>query len=109
MPLSAVYTVTFLAERGLTGSATYTVPQGFVAVVRDIQAYGSVTAAGSITVEGPVGEAIYFYDWPINGQAVDYRTIRVAYTAGQTITAVARVGPIDAIDVTVTGYLLKAT
>jgi hypothetical protein len=109
VPISQVYTVTFLAEKGLTGSASYTTPPGFVAVVRDIQAYGSVTAAGSITVEGPVGEAIYFYDWPINGQAVDYRTVRVAYTAGQTITAVARVGPVDAVDVTVTGYLLTAS
>jgi hypothetical protein len=33
----------------------------------------------------------------------------VAYTAGQTITAVARVGPVDAVDVTVTGYLLTAS
>lgn len=109
MALSTVYTTTFLAEKGLTGTVDYTVPAGFVAVVRDVQAYASVTAAASITVRGPAGEAIYFFNWPINGQAVDYRTIRVAYTAGQKIEAVANVGPVDAVDVTVTGYLLAAS
>ena len=109
MPLSKVYTTTFLAEKGLTGTAVYTVPAGFVAVVRDIQSYASVTAAASITVRGPAGEAVYFFNWPINGQDKDYRTIRVAYTAGQEIQAVANVGPVDAVDVTVTGYLLAAS
>jgi hypothetical protein len=108
VPLSPVYTITFIAAKGLTSSTSYTVPSGYVAVVRDIQAYGSVTAAASVTVEGPSGEAIYYFSLGINGQGADYRTIRVAFTAGQVINAVARVGPVDAMDVTVTGYLLQA-
>ena len=109
MTLSPVYTTTFLAAKGLTGTASYSVPAGFVAVVRDIDAYGSVTAAGSVTVEGPAGEAIFYFPLPINGQDSKHLTTRCAYTAGQTITAVARVGPVDAMDVTVTGYLLQAS
>jgi hypothetical protein len=107
--MSLPYSTTFIASHGLTGTSSYTVPVGYVAIVGHIVAYGSVTAAASVTVRGPAGEAIYYFSLGINGQGIDYRETRVVYSAGQQIQAVANVGPVDAMDVTVSGYLLAAS
>lgn len=106
MPISKVYTTTFIQAHGATEDATYPVPAGFVAVVRDVDMYIDALAAGDMFLHGVNGQAIWWQSWGINDQVWKQWTGRHAYPAGTSIVVHPSLGPNDALDVTVSGYLL---
>ena len=105
MPPSAVYTVQFISRKGLHGNATYTVPAGFVAVVRDASIYMNSLSQGDFFLHGPSGEAVMWQSVAVNSQAYQHLETRVVYDEGQTISVLVDLAPGDNGDVNVAGYL----
>jgi hypothetical protein len=97
-----LYSERFIAITGLVGAIGYTVPAGYRAIVRDVDAYwgggGSVqvylhsAAGGTIWSDGNSGPSGFYFSW--RGRQVFY--------VGETITVEAT----DPTDMTVSGYLL---
>jgi hypothetical protein len=103
-----VYSVRFLSRRNLTGGATYLVPAGMVAVVRDIDAFdGSLTGDNVLQVSGASGSTFAFWRSPVAigaanaGNAYAWRG-RQILNAGEELQLNADSG----LDVAVSGYLL---
>lgn len=102
--VATIYSTRFLQELGLSGTATYTVPDGFVAVVRDLDAYQDVLPGGTVFLEGALGQAI----WSETNDAATGKTYqswrgRQVFQPGETLT----VSTDSPWDVTVCGYLLS--
>jgi hypothetical protein len=106
--ISPIYTVTFIAGHGVTADVSYAVPAGFVAVVRCLDMYIDSLAAGDMFLHGANGQAIFWQSWGINDQVAKQWTGRHAFPAGSRITVHPSLGPSDALDVTVSGYLLTS-
>jgi len=106
---SPIYSTRFIEEHGLTGSASYTVPPGKVAVVRDLDSYiGTPTGLNSLFLHGAKGQALFWTSADIGqSQYASWRGMQVFYE-GEIIEVAADVGIADAYDVTVSGYLLTA-
>jgi len=105
---SSVYSARFIATAGdPMPTATYTVPEGYVAVVRDVRGLvGSATSGNvTVTVAGTYG-FIYVAD-AVSGQNVLVaEEMRVVVNAGETISAQSST---DALaNLLVSGYLLTA-
>lgn len=99
----AVYSTRFLEEVGLDGLASYTVPAGFTAVLRDLDAYNaSGIAVGRIFLLGHLGQTIWF---AVSAEEQDtYQSWRgrQVLLEGEKFTVNTEVH----WDVTVSGYLL---
>lgn len=107
--MSGVYSTRFIGAQGATAPISYTVPNGYVAVVRDLDAYSDTVASAEIFLRNAEGGAIYFFTWGVaQQQSVEWRG-RQVYFAGETITVDISVGALDAIDVAVSGYLLTSS
>lgn len=106
--MASVYSVRFLQEHGLTSTATYTVPDGFVAILRDLDSYiGTPAGTNGLYLEGDAGQAIWWSEATIGqSQYASWRG-RQVLNAGETFSVRADVGSLDAYDVTVSGYLLS--
>jgi len=101
---SPIYSTRFIAEQGLAGIALYTVPLGFVAVVRDIDAYnGGSLSPEFLFFEGTAGQTIWKGTGtmdPVNPQWSG-RQVFVENEAFSFFTT-------GTWDVTASGYLLRA-
>lgn len=101
----SVYSHRIYAEAGLNGSYVYTVPAGYVLVLRDIDAYANVTLASrEIHVLGSAGQTIWWHAWnsTSNAQETAQWRGRQVLIAGETLTFTTS----DLIDITASGYLL---
>lgn len=98
-----VYSTSFIQERGLNGTFNYTVPAGFVAVVRDADVFwGGGVALPDFRMRGQAGQTIWFYEFVLgHGESIEWRGRQVMDPLG-----VLSVVTGDPMDVTVSGYLL---
>lgn len=103
-----VYSRNFFQLRGLSGPAPLVVPAGKVWIARDLDVYGNFTAGGDFFFEGPSLQTIYWTGWNPGDRFQRQWSGRQVFTAGSTITVRADVGPLDGIDVTLSGYELSA-
>lgn len=107
--MPAVYSTRFLSAKGATSTGSFTVPNGYVAVVRDLDAYANSIAAAAIFLHGASGETLYWFDWGIATQeAVNWRG-RQVYFAGESIEVEIAVGVADSVDYALSGYLLTSS
>jgi hypothetical protein len=102
-----VYSTRFIQQHGLSGSASFAVPSGYVAVVRDVDTFiGTPVGANTLYFHGALGQAIWFTEGTIGqSQYASWRG-RQVFEPGETFDVQADVGVLDAYDVTVSGYLL---
>lgn len=102
-PVIPVYSVRFFAEHGLNGTVTYTVPAGFKAVLRDLDAYnGGGVISTSVFLEGNNGQSIWSDSSSAQAKVSQWRG-RQVIEPGETITLTTT----GAWDITVSGYLLS--
>lgn len=89
--------------KGLNGTAVYTVPAGFVAVLRDLDAYfGGDIAPQNMFLHGPAGQAIWWNGWTVLIAGVAQWRGRQVIQGGESFDVTT-----DApMDVSVSGYLL---
>lgn len=101
-----VYSDRFLEELGLNGTATYTVPAGLVAIVRDIDAYaaGPLSSNAHLRFTGYLGETLWFFVVSAQQQASGQWRGRQVFRSGEGFGIVTD----SAFDVRVSGYLLTA-
>jgi hypothetical protein len=104
-----VYSTRFLAGHGVTSGSSYVVPVGMVAVVRDLDGYGNMGLGDTarLYLQGHLGQAVAFLDWPSNSESHQEWRGRVVYLAGESVTVNILGG--SPIDYYVGGYLLTAT
>lgn len=102
-----VYSIRFIEARGLDSTSSYTVPEGFVAVIRDLDAYCDATLGfADLFLHGAGGQAIAWHSWEATTQDQFQWRGRQVILAGETFDVEADTGIGVAIDVTVSGYLL---
>ena len=103
--MSRVYSTRLLVVHNLVEVATYTVPDGFIAVVRDIDGYASAGLIQTVvTVYGNLSQVIDW--WVIDTDTTvvhQWRGRQVLY-AGEQLQ-VLTTGPAD---ITISGYELVA-
>jgi hypothetical protein len=99
----AVYSELLVAELGLTGTATFTVPAGFRCVLRDLDAYnGGTFTSDTIFLHGQLGQAIWYGQ--TSSSEGSYHSWRGRQVIDQGLTFAVAVS--GTWDVTVSGYLL---
>jgi hypothetical protein len=99
-----VYSTRFIARQGLNGTATYVVPAGFRAVVRDVDAYcDNSGAGGTLFLHGSAGQTI----WHLSLAA--FATTDGMWRGRQVVEQLESfdVTTDTRTDVTVSGYLLS--
>lgn len=102
-----VYSSRFIQQVGLDSSASFAVPSGFIAVVRDLDAYCNATIGfANLFMEGAIGQTIAWHSWEVTTQDQFQWRGRQVLEPGETLTVVADTGVGVGIDVTVSGYLL---
>jgi hypothetical protein len=104
-----VYSTRFIQAHGLSGTAAYSVPNGYVAIVRDVDSFiGTPAGLNSLYLHGALGQAIWWTEATVGqSQYASWRG-RQVYFEGEDIEVEADVGITDGYDVTVSGYLLTA-
>lgn len=109
MMASPVFSQRFFQARNLSGGSNYTVPDGFRAVVRDIDVFdGSVTGDNVFqAISDALGQTFAFWRSPLTGGSLNAGSWfgwrgRQVFFPDDTITFFADSG----LDVTVSGYLL---
>lgn len=106
---SPVYSSRFISAPGLSTTRSYTVPAGYIAIIRDLDAYGNITGFADLYLHGASGETLYWFHWSaLQQEAVLWRGRQVIY-AGESFDVTVSTGGIDAVDVAVSGYLLTQT
>lgn len=104
--MANVYSTAFIFQRGLAGNATYTVPAGFVVVVRDVDVYwGQQPVAPTGLVLGAAGQAFWSWAGAIFAANNDNWRGRHVMNAGDVLTVSVTNGNAD---VSVSGYRLVA-
>jgi hypothetical protein len=99
-----VYSTEFFAIAGLSGTHTYIVPAGFIAILRDVDAYANVTVASrELHLIGDHGQTIWWQSWGTEDQFAAQWHGRQVIEPGGIIRAVTS----DLIDVSASGYLLS--
>lgn len=107
--MADVYSVRFFEDVGLSPGSylAYTVPDGYVAILRDIDAYSSAGVSDAeIYVEGHLGQTIFYGNVAATSKSNAQWRGRQVLQAGETITIT--VGASTDWDVTISGYLLVA-
>lgn len=103
----AVYSSRFIQQHGLTSSASFAVPAGFIAVVRDLDAFiGSPVGTNDLFMHGALGQAIFWDSAEIGTSKYMSWRGRQVLEPGELLAVEVSVGAFDAFDVTVSGYLL---
>lgn len=104
--MADVYSVNFIAAAGMSTSASYTVPDGYVAVVTTIDwFFGSEIDPPYAEALGEAGQCFsYAGTDPLTPALVSWRG-RHVLTAGESFSVECLVGNVD---VTACGYLLTA-
>jgi len=106
MAYAPVYSNALISVQGLDGTFEYTVEDGYVAILRDLDVYyGCGVAGGDIDLIGSAEQTIWHESsgapsgwvyWAWRGRQV--------IGSGQTV----KVSTTDAMDVSLSGYLLTA-
>lgn len=101
--MALVYSVRFCAIEGLDGSAAFTVPEGFVWVLRDLDAWYVGFLSNTIHLTGSAGQAIWgnAFAGAEQPQYASWRGRQVLNT-GESFG----VNSAQATDITVSGYQL---
>lgn len=106
----AVYSRRLLAVEGLDGDLEYSVPLGFVTVVRDVIVSAGEGTAGDFRLIGDAGQTFVYWITPGGSGYLDTKiyhwTGRQVLPAGGSCVARVTGGPMD---VTVSGYELAQT
>jgi hypothetical protein len=102
--MADIYSVTFIAAPGVTDSVSYTVPDGFTAVVTGVDLYLNGIPATEAFFEGTAGQAVWATGIGETTNTYQSWRGRMAATEGQTFGV--HVTNDQAWDVTVSGYLL---
>lgn len=106
--MTDIYSFRIFGNQGLTGTVSYTVPVGYVLVVRCIDVYATGVLSAPFTyvfAHGSVGEAFFYYQWQPAVQAWEGWRGRQVFDSGRTFNIEAFNGPVD---VSASGYLLTA-
>lgn len=105
--MSDIYSVRLIQELGLTGSTSYVVPDGMVAIARDLDVYeGASLLPDVVYLQGALGQAIWFQVGNVeDGLTYGSWRGRQVFNAGESVTIRAASGTWD---VTLSGYLLTA-
>jgi hypothetical protein len=99
-----IYSTRFFQISGLTGTHPYTVPAGFVAVVRDLDAFADPTISGSdLFFQGVATQTIWWNNFPVDQRSYGSFRGRQVFNPGETWFVTVDGDPVD---VTVSGYLL---
>jgi hypothetical protein len=100
-----VYSTLFINSPGLVGDAAFLVPDGYIAVVRDIDAVAFIGAGATLEAGIGGGTVFWAYTWSVVA-VVDWRSWRgrVVLSAGQQLV----IHTDAAVDVYAGGYLLTA-
>lgn len=103
--MSSVYSTPFIYVTGLDGATTYTVPDGYTAIVRDCDVFmGSQVLGAVLQLLGAAGQCFFYVSSdPLTPVWVPWRG-RHVLSAGDTFTASVTTGNAD---VSVSGYLLS--
>lgn len=101
---ASVYSVNFIVAHAVS-SASYTVPTGQVAIVRDADCFYAGGVGQSGQLESPAGGIFAYFPFPadINGVLISWRG-RQVINAGETFLFAATLS----MDIMVSGYLLAA-
>ena len=103
-----VYTVPFFRQTGLVGEVTVDIPSGQTWVVRDVDAYASVSALGRVdlfVMAGPDRTAFVWFNWSSGEQNAKHWEGRQAIVSDTTVRSlIVRNDGGDPVDVSVTGY-----
>lgn len=100
-----VYSTRIFAVHDLSGVITYTVPDGKVLIVRDIDVFWGVSTAGAlVNFLGSANQVFYQASFGINDVGWRQWTGRQVLSAGEVVTAFSS----DTMDVSASGYLLDA-
>ncbi len=103
-----VYSTRFLAyhDFSISAPATYTVPTGFVLVLRDIDLYNGDVLGNTAFVQFSSTPAVVFFQasWGVNELGWRPWRGRQIFYAGESFTAVAN----RACDILASGYLLSS-
>lgn len=103
--MSSVYSTHFISAVGLVGTRAFTVPAGFVAVLRDLDVYnGGGFSATQVYLHGGLGQTIWFNNFAGPGAAYASWRGRQVLTAGFAFDITTN----GACDATLSGYLLSA-
>jgi hypothetical protein len=103
--MSQVYSTSLIAEKELTGTATYGVPSGYVLVVVAIDVYwGSEVFVPSGRVLGAAGQVFAVWQGAALAANIMQWRGRHVMNAGETLTVSVDNGNAD---VSVSGYLLS--
>lgn len=106
MALPPVYSTRFLSVHGVGPVAEYTVPSGFVAILRDLDAFKTGTDESAVAdmVNASAGVAIWLGHFSGTASWISWRG-RQVIPAGETVE-VSATGTTD-VSITVSGYLLS--
>jgi hypothetical protein len=101
--MSGIYSTRFCAAAGLNGSLAYTVPEGNVAVLRDVDVYAAGVDGGFFRVIGSAGQTIDYWEFGGEDTAATHQWRgREVLSPGETLTF----STTSPMDVTASGYLL---
>lgn len=105
--MASVYSTTFLALAGFSGSTSYTVPPGFVALVTFLSAYvDGVDLSSDLFLEGTAGQAVWWSGTLLAANSYHQWDGKFVAQAGESFGL--HTTGADTWDVTVSGYLLSA-
>lgn len=103
--MAGVYSTSFIAEHALSGSVVYTVPDGFVAIVRDIDVYvnGDLIATTYYAVDADTDGTFAWFVSPNEADPGLYSWRgRQVFLAGESFAFISG----NVCDVRISGYLL---
>lgn len=99
------FSVRFIDRVGLTSTASYTVPPGYRAVVRDLDVYQGITVStNKVTFQGRLTQTIWEQHGGGDNDTYGSWRGRQVFYAGETFAIVSNDG--FEWDVTLSGYLL---
>jgi hypothetical protein len=103
--MSSVYSTRFYEGKNVTSGTIVTVPAGYIAIVRDIDAFfGGGIEGGALNVIGTLGQTFAWFPFTgLTSAAFTWRG-RQVFSAGESVRFVSGAG----VDLTVSGYLLTA-
>jgi len=103
-----VYSTRLLQAQGLAGTISYTVPAGYILILRDLDVYCHATGVDHVLLIGAAGQAIWHQEFDATTTFYgSWRGRQVLYET-ETVQIAANMSILDSADVTLSGYLLTA-
>lgn len=106
--MAPVYSTRILEAAGLASTIVYTVPAGYVLIIRDLDVYCHATGVDHVYLVGATGQTIWHQEFDVSTTFYgSWRGRQVIY-AGEQVSITAAMSVLDGADVTLSGYLLAA-